>query len=64
MEPTDLINARADGLTDLAEVLRVAGRSDESATALGQALGLYEHKGNLVASRRTRAAFERAASES
>jgi ATP/maltotriose-dependent transcriptional regulator MalT len=33
---------------DLAGVLRVAGRNDEAAAELAEALRLYEQKGNLV----------------
>ncbi len=51
------INARADLLSDLAEVLSVAGRANDAAAALREALELYEAKGNLVSAARTRAAL-------
>jgi predicted ATPase len=56
---TDWINTRADRLTDLADVLRMAGRPDEAADALRQALRLYEEKGNLVGVERIRGALSR-----
>jgi hypothetical protein len=37
-----------------AEVLRLAGKSDEAAAALEQALGRYERKGILVMAGRMR----------
>jgi class 3 adenylate cyclase len=45
---TDALNLRADGLVNLAEVLRIAGRADESSRRLGEARSLYEQKGNLA----------------
>ena len=49
---TDMLNAHADALLDLAEVLTLA---DQDARAeLEQALALYERKGNLVMAERTR----------
>jgi len=54
-EETDFLVVHADGLVDLAEVLRAAGRADEALSALGDALLLYERKGNVTASRRTQA---------
>jgi hypothetical protein len=38
----------------LAEVLLAAGRSDQAAHALQEALRLHEQKGNLVSAERTR----------
>jgi tetratricopeptide (TPR) repeat protein len=52
---TDDLNDHAKALADLAEVLELAGRREEAAAALGQALELYERKGNLVMAERTRA---------
>ncbi len=57
LRPTDWINAKADRLSDLAEVLRLAGSDAEAAAALAEALEHYERKGNLVSARRTRAAL-------
>jgi tetratricopeptide (TPR) repeat protein len=47
-EPTDLLGTRADALVDLAEVLRLGGRREESLAALRQASELYERKGNVT----------------
>jgi predicted ATPase len=48
-ERTDLVNHRGDALTDLAMVLRQVRREDEARRAFGDALRLYEAKGNAVA---------------
>jgi hypothetical protein len=53
-EETDYLDVHGDALVALAEVLRAADRIDESAVALGEALVLYERKGNIVAAGRTR----------
>ena len=47
-ERTDALNFQGDALCDLAEVLAAAGRSDEAAAALEQALERYERKKNLA----------------
>jgi class 3 adenylate cyclase/tetratricopeptide (TPR) repeat protein len=54
-EKTDFLDAQGDVYADLAEVLSLAGRPNEAAVALGQALERYERKGNIVSSRRTQA---------
>jgi class 3 adenylate cyclase/tetratricopeptide (TPR) repeat protein len=46
---TDLLDDRAQALADLAEVFRLSGRPEESATTLEEATHLHEQKGNLVA---------------
>jgi class 3 adenylate cyclase/tetratricopeptide (TPR) repeat protein len=46
---TDFLNLRANAVADLAEVLRLAGKPEESAVALQEAIRLYEQKGNLAA---------------
>jgi hypothetical protein len=46
---TDLLDDHAQALSDLAEVVRIGGRRDESAKILGEAIHLYEQKGNAVA---------------
>jgi hypothetical protein len=51
-EETDMLNAHADALVDLAEVLALAGQDAQA--ELDKALGLYERKGNLVMAERTR----------
>jgi class 3 adenylate cyclase len=48
IERTDGLNYQGDALCDLAEVLHAAGRSDEAAAALEQALERYERKENLA----------------
>ena len=50
---TDMLNAHAEALVDLAEILSLAGRDARS--ELDRALALYEQKGNLVMAERTRA---------
>jgi class 3 adenylate cyclase/tetratricopeptide (TPR) repeat protein len=46
---TDYLNLRADALADLAEVLSLSGKPEESAAAVQEATRLYEQKGNLAA---------------
>jgi hypothetical protein len=47
-----MLNAHADALIDLAEVLALAGQ--DARAELDRALALYERKGNLVMAERTR----------
>ncbi|MBD0348469.1 MAG: AAA family ATPase [Thermoleophilia bacterium] len=47
-ERTDALNWQGDALCDLAHVLKAAGRADEAAVALEQALDRYERKKNLA----------------
>jgi tetratricopeptide (TPR) repeat protein len=49
---TDLLDGRARAVADLAEVLRLAGRTAESAAAFQEAIRLYEEKGNVAAAAR------------
>ena len=51
-EETDMLNVQGNVFADLAEVLSLAGRSEEAAEALEQALERYERKGNLVMGQR------------
>ena len=51
-EETDMLNAHADALIDLAEVLALGGQ--DARAELDLALALYERKGNLVMAARTR----------
>jgi tetratricopeptide (TPR) repeat protein len=44
----DPIDDHANALMDLGWVLRMAGRQDEAALVVAEALALYEQKGNLV----------------
>ncbi len=53
-ERTDSSNVQGDALCDLAEVLHAAGRSDEAAATLAQALERYEQKKNLAMSAQVR----------
>ncbi|MBA3687980.1 MAG: tetratricopeptide repeat protein [Chloroflexi bacterium] len=55
---TDFLIDRADVMTDLADVLLVAGRADEAADALVQAIALYEQKGDIVTPVRIRARLD------
>jgi class 3 adenylate cyclase/tetratricopeptide (TPR) repeat protein len=52
---TDLLDDRAQALADLAEVLRLGGRSEESAAVLEEAIDLHEQKGNVVGAEKLRA---------
>ena len=52
---TDAHLTKAETLVDLAEVLRISEREDEAEAALGEAAGLLEAKGSLVAAERARA---------
>ncbi len=47
-------DSQATSLADLAVVLLLGGKADEAAAALGEALALYEAKGNVVAAARVR----------
>jgi len=51
---TDYLNLRGRVLSDLAEVLVLAGDDDEAERTLGQAAALFDRKGNLVMASRTR----------
>jgi len=54
-ERTDGLTYQGDALCDLAEVLSAAGRADEAARALEEALGRYERKRNLAMAEQVRA---------
>jgi tetratricopeptide (TPR) repeat protein len=54
---TEMLDAQGDVYADLGEVLLLAGRGDEAAPALEQALARYERKGNVVMAARTRERF-------
>ena len=54
-EGTDVLNMQGEAYADLAEVLAVADRPNDSAEALEQALARYERKENVVMAERTRA---------
>ena len=46
---TDYLDLRAKAFADLTEVLRLAGKPEESTAAAHEAIRLYEQKGNIVA---------------
>jgi hypothetical protein len=52
-DESDMLNAQGDAYLDPAEVLRLAGKTDEARNALREALARYERKGNLVMAQRT-----------
>jgi tetratricopeptide (TPR) repeat protein len=54
-EQTDSLNDHGDALTDVAEVLTLAGRHEDAAIELEGALRLDEEKGNLVSAGKARA---------
>ena len=54
-EQSDFLNGHAEALMDLAEVLELAGKPDQAAASIDQALALYERKGNIVMAERARA---------
>jgi class 3 adenylate cyclase/tetratricopeptide (TPR) repeat protein len=54
-EGTDLLDGQGDAIVDLAEVLLLAGKSNEAAAALELAIGRYERKGNRVSAQRAQA---------
>jgi hypothetical protein len=51
----DFLPAQAGATEDLAKVLYMCGRFDESRATLDEAVRLYELKGNVLAARRVRA---------
>jgi Flp pilus assembly protein TadD len=53
-ETTDFVNQRADALVDLGIVLGRLGRGEDAQSTFGEAIRLYEHKGNVVAAGRVR----------
>jgi tetratricopeptide (TPR) repeat protein len=57
-ERTDVLNMRGLAVVDLAEVLLFAGRFEEAADHLEEAVRVYTRKGNLVALRKTRARLD------
>jgi class 3 adenylate cyclase/tetratricopeptide (TPR) repeat protein len=54
-ETTDWLNGQADAYASLAEVFLLAGKPDEAAASLEQAIERYERKGNLVSTGRAQA---------
>jgi class 3 adenylate cyclase/tetratricopeptide (TPR) repeat protein len=54
-DETDFLNMQGDALVAAAEVLRAAGRGEEAAARLRDAIARYEAKGNVTSARRSRA---------
>jgi class 3 adenylate cyclase/tetratricopeptide (TPR) repeat protein len=52
---TDALDLHGNALVDLADTLVLAGRNDEAAASMADALRLYERKGNDVSAERARA---------
>ena len=57
-ERTQYLTDRAFSFMDLAEVLRLAGRNEEAASAVERAIDLFEQKGNVVCADRARKILE------
>jgi class 3 adenylate cyclase len=55
MSDTDFLDEHAAAWLDLAEILKVAGKTDDAKAAIGEAIALYEAKGNLVGRARAEA---------
>jgi tetratricopeptide (TPR) repeat protein len=55
---TDYLELHAHALLGLAEVLRLAGRTEDAASAVRQAIDLHRRKGNIVAEAKARALLE------
>jgi predicted ATPase len=53
-EETDGLEIQAGAALDLAEVLQLAGRTEESTGPIETAIALYQRKGNVVMAERTR----------
>ena len=53
---SEFVVLHADVLLDLAEVLRLAGRTEDASAAAAEAVCLYERKGNIAAASSARAA--------
>ena len=58
VEPLDFIGLKADVHDVLGEVLERAGRVDEAAAAVEQAIALHERKGNIVSAARSRSVLD------
>ena len=52
---TEAPSMQADALTELASVLRIAGKADEARQVIGEAIDLYTAKGNAVSASRSQA---------
>ena len=54
VEETDFLNAQADTLLDLSEVLRLAGRREEALAAAQESASRFSQKANLPSLERAR----------
>jgi class 3 adenylate cyclase/tetratricopeptide (TPR) repeat protein len=63
LEGSDGLDVRGDVLLNRAEVHGIVGRPDAAKADVGEALALYERKGNVVSAERARRALERAGLE-
>ena len=54
-DQTEMLNMQGDAHADLGEVLQLAGKPDEGAATIKQALARYERKENVVMAERVRA---------
>jgi tetratricopeptide (TPR) repeat protein len=59
-EPTDFLDLRGRALSDLAEVLVLAGKHEEAMETFERGAQVYDRKGNLVMAARTRKRLEEA----
>ena len=55
---TDFVDLHANALLVLAEILHLAGRPEAAAPLVGEAVELFDLKGNRVSAARARAVFE------
>ncbi|MDX6539367.1 MAG: hypothetical protein QOI71_977, partial [Gaiellales bacterium] len=55
---TDFVGLHANALLDLAEVLHIAGRPDEATPLVGEAIALFDLKGNRASAAKARAVLE------
>ena len=58
-EQSDMLDAHGDAYADLGEVLALAGRGNEAASAFQRARERHERKGNLVSARRAKTRLTR-----
>jgi DNA-binding SARP family transcriptional activator/tetratricopeptide (TPR) repeat protein len=57
-EESDFLHSHGDALSDLAEVLALAGRAGEAVAVVEQAIDLYGRKGNVLAVARSHSLLE------
>jgi DNA-binding SARP family transcriptional activator len=58
VEQSDFLPVHAEALTDLAEVLRLAGQREEASRSLEASVRFHDQKGNVLAAARARALLE------